>query len=113
MSDRGHRRLPLSCGGQAWPYVARAWPAVDRGCPGMLGRALEGALTKRNDGTLNVACRLGGPDSACSWHTSGRNFRAPVLGLHCRCPYGTTLGCRRHSSCTHAPLPSRRGVRND
>ena len=76
-----------------WPGVATRGPSVaSRGqgvCPGAIGRALGRALTKRTSDTLNVAGRLGGPDSV--WNTSGRDFRAPVLGLHCRCPYGTTL----------------------
>ena len=76
-----------------WPDVATRGPSVaSRGqgvCPGVIGRALGRALTKRTSDTLNVAGRLGGPDSV--WNTSGRDFRAPVLGLHCRCPYGTTL----------------------
>ena len=92
MRNRGHRQVPGSCGGQAWatrgPSVASRGQGV---CPGAIGRALGRALTKRTSDTLNVAGRLGGPDSV--WNTSGRDFRAPVLGLHCRCPYGTTLEC--------------------
>ena len=90
MRNRGHRQVPLSCGGQAWPRVARAWPAVGRGfVPVRSGEHSGRALTKRTSDTLNVAGGLGGPDSV--WNTSGRDFRAPVLGLHCRCPYGTAL----------------------
>ena len=88
-----------------WPGVATRGPSVaSRGqgvCPGAIGRALGRALTKRTSDTLNVAGRLGGPDSV--WNTSGRDFRAPVLGLHCRCPYGTTLEKAHphvHSQCT-------------
>ena len=74
--DTGRSPLNVSCGGQAWP---RRGPSVaSRGqgvCPGAIGRALGRALTKRTSDTLNVAGRLGGPDSVRN--TSGRDFRAP------------------------------------
>ena len=61
--------------GQLWP---RARPVRS----GEHSSEHRQTRAKMTSGTLNVAGT--GPLAG--------DFRAPVLGLHCRCPYGTTLG---------------------